>query len=179
MRHANRRLGAVHMLPSRSARPHGLPTDVLRIEAGLFDRFQDLDSHEPVLALMLRPKRAARDPLHAAPPGSGKRLQARRSRYGNQSRAGRALRGPWLDFHDPHLEPSRHGFGPKLLKNFDHSPGALDGTLSCRNLKPYLAHRLTLYVISGRKIATISARPSLTKSSTTTAIFLYACGASS
>src|SRR4051812_25676236 len=68
MGHPHSRLRAIHVLPSRAASPHRLPTYVPGIKAGFFDRLQDIDPHEPVLAFVLGTKRTPRNPLHRAAP---------------------------------------------------------------------------------------------------------------
>jgi len=66
--HSDRRLGSIHVLAARTARPHGLPAKITSGETRFVDRLQNLDAHEPILAFVVRTKRATDDPLDRTAP---------------------------------------------------------------------------------------------------------------
>jgi hypothetical protein len=75
------RLGSIDVLAARPAGPHRLPSKISRGEMRFVDRLQNLNANEPVLALVVRTKRATGDPLDRPAPRLDKSLQRQIAAY--------------------------------------------------------------------------------------------------
>jgi hypothetical protein len=145
--HPHRRAALVDVLPARAAAAHRRDLELLGAQRrelllGLRRR-NTCHLHKPVAPPMLRAKRAAPDPQHAARPGRGevftwpfRQLDQRRAQRVRQ------LAGDAIEALRPH--PARAGLRQQRVDQPGHHPRALAGPVAGADLQPYRHATATL-----------------------------------